>query len=218
MRLLVAVALLVVVSYLLYLPYDEWWFLRFVLTALVCGFVLASGPIARALERLAPRPRAVVLAFGLAVVLGWQIAFAVAKGVFALRDGEHRYLDVARAVEVLTPANAVVFPIQHSGSVRFYARRLTFRPDQIGEGWLEPALAELERRGHRPYFLLEDWEEPQFKRLFASRSALGRLDWAPLAEYHGPVRVRLYDPRQRGSHHRPIPILRTATYDCRRLF
>ncbi|HXH05738.1 MAG TPA: hypothetical protein VNI83_04020, partial [Vicinamibacterales bacterium] len=216
--LVATVALVVLVSYLLYRPFDAWWYLRFVLTTLLCGFVFVASLGARALRALPEARRGVALAAGLAVVIGFQLAYARAQGVFGLREGEHRYLDVARAVATFAPPEAVIISAQHSGSVRFYAGRLTLRFELLGEGWLDRAVAELERRGYRPFFLLEDWEEAWFRQRFAARNRLGRLDWSPLAEYPRPVRVRLYDPRQRGSNHAPAIIPRTRSFDCPRLF
>jgi hypothetical protein len=218
-RLLVAtVALVVLGSYLLYRPFDAWWYLRFILTTLVCSFVFVAGLAARAVRALPAGGRRAALAVGAAVVAGGQLVFAAAQGVFGLREGEHRYLDVARAVATITPPEAVIVSTQHSGSLRFYAGRLTLRFELLGEGWLDRAVEELERRGRQPYFVLEDWEESWFRARFAARNRLGRLDWSPLATLPGPVPVRLYDPRQRGSNHTPATIPRTSAYECRRLF
>jgi len=58
-------------------------------------------------------------------------------------------------------------------------------------------VAFLARAGRRPYFVLEAWEEAQFRERFAGSSALGLLDWPPMAEVGAPVKVRFYDPRDR---------------------
>jgi hypothetical protein len=52
----------------------------------------------------------------------------------------------------------------------------------------------LRARGFRPYFLLEDWEEPAFRARFGQGSRAGRLDWPSVKTWGVPASVALYDP------------------------
>jgi hypothetical protein len=85
---------------------------------------------------------------------------------------------------------------QHSGSVRYYTGRKTLRFDWLPPRELDNAIKRMNSLGYRPYILLDDWEEPMFKRRFA-RSALARLDWRPTAAFTTQIGVRIYDPAMR---------------------
>ena len=83
--------------------------------------------------------------------------------------------------------------MQHSGSLRYYGHRVTLRYDWMPPESLERTIALLRERGYRPFIVLEKWEEPLFKKQFAA-SAIGRLEWRPLAEFAGGMPVSLYEP------------------------
>src|SRR2546423_8394018 len=93
--------------------------------------------------------------------------------------------------------------MQDSGSVRYYAQRMTARFDSLPAGSLDAAMEMLRARGFRPYFLLEEWEIPDFRARFADASAAGRLDWRPMVSWHAIVPVALYDPSARPGTHDP---------------
>src|SRR5262249_29212634 len=92
--------------------------------------------------------------------------------------------------------------MQHSGSVRYYAGRLTIRYDWITPTRLDTVVEELRRLGYHPYFLLENWEAVDFQRRFGEYSALGTLDWPPIARLDHPADVKIFDPADRGSSSR----------------
>ena len=51
--------------------------------------------------------------------------------------------------------------------------------------------------GLEPYLLFERWEEESFRRRFAG-TPIGALDWPPLAEIAGQVRI--YKPEDRARY------------------
>jgi hypothetical protein len=53
------------------------------------------------------------------------------------------------------------------------------------------------------FFVLDDWEEPEFRRRFAELNVLGKLDWPPIARAKGINPVAIYDPRNRQAE-KPI--------------
>jgi hypothetical protein len=63
---------------------------------------------------------------------------------------------------------------------------------------LNAALAAMRALGRRPVLLIEEWEAPQLRERFP-RSLAAQLDWPPLAEFGTNVRVRVYDPADRGK-------------------
>ena len=89
--------------------------------------------------------------------------------------------------------------MQHSGSIRYYSGRLTIRYDAFSPGRLPLTIEWLLARGYRPYILLEDWEELQYRARMGTGNVVARLDIRVLAEMTAPVKIRLYDPVPSGG-------------------
>lgn len=188
-------------SYLFYAPFEDWWYLRFVLPSLPLMWCLAAAVWRGAgiRVRLAPGTAAVLLWASWLAVAAWEAREVSRRGVRSLQREEARYAAVGAFIDARLPANAVILTSQHSGSARLYGGRLTARWDLLPPGSLEDALAVFEARGLRPYLALEAWEEAQL---------LGRLVPPPgdvaslgvvLGEWRDPGLVRVYDPRGRRS-------------------
>jgi hypothetical protein len=184
-------------SYIFYQPFDAWWFLRFFLPAFPLLLVLAVGAL-RSSTPLVGRVNQQVLVGAVALlVLGWGLSTSESKGAYTVQTAEQRYVTVARDLAATMPGNAVFVAMQHSGSVRYYAGRLTVRYDALPPGSLDEALGTLRARGFHPYFLLERWEESVFRERFATTSAAGRIDWPPVKVWPTAMAVALYDPADR---------------------
>src|SRR4029450_1558077 len=135
-----------------------WLYVRFMLPAVPVILVAAVGFV-RGMK--AVRGSAIGVA-GLAAVgmlgFAWEIPTPQPHGAFTVgSNGEHSAI-VGRDVETMTPENSVVFSMFHSGSARYYARRMTIRYDLLPEDALDDALDVLAARRLRAYFLLEGWE------------------------------------------------------------
>ena len=102
-------------------------------------------------------------------------------------------MTVAKLVQGVTPDNSVILSMQHSGSLRYYAGRVTMRFDALRSRWLDTAVSWLADHGAHPYLLAEDWELDRFRRIFAEQKTVARLDGPPVFVYSGPSRVLLYD-------------------------
>jgi len=187
--------LAIVVSYLPYSVFEDWWYLRFFLPALPALVVAMAASILWGLGYLPVAARVLGFVAVGTFLVSHELRFAIDAGLTRLQRLERRYVAVARFIESATPPNAVFLALQHGGSVRHYAGRLTVRFDRVAVG-LDEALALLERAGWRPFILLEDWEETQFKNQFGSSSVAGRLAWRPYARLPEPGGVNIYDPRQ----------------------
>ena len=61
---------------------------------------------------------------------------------------------------------------------------------------LDRILEWLRGHGSVPLIAVEDGEDAAFRLRFGSQVS-GRLDWPAMAEIHGPVRVRIFDPAMR---------------------
>ena len=192
-------ALLTVASYLAYMPFDEWMYLRFLLPAYPAVFALFAMAIARVTRRLGTRVRAplvVMIVGALCLYAGRQ---AVERSVFRWHADDQRYVLMGRFVREHLPRHAVVLAMQHSGSARYYSGRVTLRYDMLEPDQLDPLVADLGRKGYPCYVLVEHWEVGRFRDHFARASTWARLDWTPMAVAGTLTRVYLFDPRQRDA-------------------
>jgi hypothetical protein len=207
---MLAFFLLLLVSYLFYIVFDTWGFLRFLLPAFPLLFVLASAVVVRGLETLPVTFRGVAV-FLLCVLLPiWYIVKANRLTVFDLQRAEHRYRAVGEQVGRSLPANAIVLSVIQSGSVRLYGGRLTARWDWIEPTRFDDTIDILTQAGYEPYLLLEAWEIPEFRKLFGGLSQYAAIDWPPTIEYRDLSRVGVYRLADRARHHAGSPIATTA--------
>ncbi len=201
---------LVFVSYAFYVSFPEWWYLRLLLPAWPAAAAFA-GLAAVGIARLAPAAwRAAVLILLGVLIVGVGARETVHRGVFTLREAESRYETVGRFASGVLPPNAVFFSFQQSGALRHYADRPIIRFDVLPPHWFDDALSKMRFRGYRPYFIIEEHEEVVFKARFRPVSPLGYLDWQPMAQLDGPVRVQIFDPADRDKMRRnePYPTVR----------
>jgi hypothetical protein len=214
---------LFVVNLAVYVPYtvfDDWSYARFLLPAipLVLILLIASvdGLFRRAATRAAPTSRDAraapasgeagmgrrVAGAGLVPALTLVLAVlfvreAIDRSAFRLQRLEARYERAGVFVARRLPSNAVVVTSWQSGSVRYYSGRRTLVWDSLDPAWLDRAMAFVREKGFEPFLLFERWEEPLFRRRFGS-SAVGALDWPPMAEVASQVRI--YRPGDRDRY------------------
>lgn len=192
---LIAFIAVVIASYLLYEAFNAWWFVRFMLPAFPPLLVLTMVSIVALSLRLPPLPRVLIPSALIAVMIWHGLTYAAAHDAFRARS-ERKYAAVAEYVSRRLPPNAAVLSMQHSGSIRYYAGRVTVRFDHIRPAQLESTLAALTESGYRPYILLEPWEVPQFRKHYTGYSPLSSLDWPPVTIMRG-TDIRIYDPADR---------------------
>jgi hypothetical protein len=189
--------------YAFYMPFDAWWYLRFLLPAFPPLVALTSVTIVGLAGRVVPGAR-VSLTAVLVAILAWHgVRYSSDGGAFGFREGERKYLAVGEYIARRLPERAAVISMQHSGSVRYYSGRLTIRYDWITPTRLDTVVEDLQRLGYHPYFLLENWEAVDFRRRFGEHSVLGTLDWPPIARLDHQADVKIFDPADRRSANRP---------------
>jgi len=175
----------VLVSYLWYLPFDDWTYLRFLLPTLPVMITLSAAALVRAVVRaglpegLCVAVTVVVVCFGL-----WQ-----ARPAFKVAEFDGRYRAAAEFVRSLPP-NTVVLANLHSGSVRYYAHLVTARYEWIGSDQYSAALRWFEQRAHPVYAVLDEAEVPEFRAKYSSSADVSWLD-RPMTVI-GKYRVRVY--------------------------
>lgn len=185
--LLAAVAAGVWIAYLVYVPWDAWWYLRFLLPGWPM-MALGAATLLRMTRRAAP------FVFALAGAIG--VGQAIQRGAFAEAAGESKYVEVARVVESLTDPQDVIVAAQHSGTLRYYAGRLTLRWDVGDPAWFDRTVEWLAANGHHPYLVVEETEARTLRESFGPVSRVARLDWAPLVTFRGG-QVKLFDAVRR---------------------
>ena len=199
--------LVVLLSYLFYQPFDAWWYLRFLLPMWPVMMLLTAA----ALESMARRWLRPVYPVAIAAAVAFGVWHGLRTGIdrhaFDLGTFERRYVDMARFVAAHTEPDAVILSVQHSGSLRLYADRLTLRYDALDPLWLDRVVAHLQASGRRPYYVLDGGEVDAFRQRFGSANRAGRLDWPPVAMLSGGI--ALYDPIERRPDTVPLAISST---------
>jgi hypothetical protein len=187
-----AVAIATWLCYLTYRPFDDWWYLRFLLTSYPALFALMGMTLVTA-GRLVTAPWRPPVAIAMLIALAiWRIDYAKVHGTFDSWRLERRYAETGRYVAQRLPANAVLYSMQQSGSLRYYADRMTLRWDVLDVAWLDRSVDALAKLGYESYLVVEDPEEGDFRGRFAKHSALGRLNWPPIATLDTTPVVRIY--------------------------
>jgi hypothetical protein len=182
-------------AYMTYFPFDDWGYLRFLLPSYPPLIVLSSTAFVLMLRRTkAPRLLGTVL---LALIMIAGLDFGRRAAIFTMFHGETRYQRVGEYVAANLPERAVLMSMQHSGSLRYYSGRTTIRYDLLRPSRLDQFVEHFMSRGYPVYFVMDDWEEPEFRRRFAELNVLGKLDWPPIARAKGINPLAIYDPRSR---------------------
>jgi hypothetical protein len=187
----------VLACYLAYVPFDAWWYVRFLLPAGPLLLALSAATMLEGFRRLPYRAGLAVSVAAIAALAGWRLELARKGAAFDLARLEARFVVAGRYVSETLPPTAVVFTVSQSGSVRYHGHRLTVAWNEIDPGALDLALAFFQERGEPPYLLLEQDEEDAFKQRFAQATAIGALDWPPKAEIRTEIPVLVYDPADR---------------------
>jgi hypothetical protein len=169
--------------YLWYTPYDHPGYLRFLLPAFPALLVAAAAAFG-ALLPPAGRVRAAgfaVLALTLAASGLWQ-----GRGAFLMKASEARYEAAARFAAAL-PETSVFLSNHHSGSLRYYANRLTVRLDWLPPDVYGEALEQLWQSGRQVFVVLDEVEREPFRARYGTVSALAWLDEPPAVTTAGQV-------------------------------
>ena len=185
------IAAVIWISYVLFVPWDAWWYLRFLLPAWPMMTTGTASLIAAGYRTSSPVLRAAAVLI-LAAIGVSGVRQAVQREAFSVARGEAKYVEVAKTVESLTDRDAVIISAQHSGSIRYYAGRLTLRWDVGDPAWLDRTVDWLGAHGHHPYFVLEPQEVADLRARSGPTSMSARLDWAPMVSFRGGA-ITMYD-------------------------
>lgn len=173
--LLAGVPAAVFLSYLFYMPFEVWWYLRFLLPAYPALAVLACAT----LTAFAARFGAIARVAGIAMVIA-AAAFGLQFGRDMEGLGEYRYRIIAEWVRDHLPERSVILTMQHSGSMLHYSGRSIVRYDLLPRGDYEAALDEMIAAGYHPYLVVDEWEVEPVRQLHGN-GPRGTLDWPAIA-------------------------------------
>ncbi|MEP6913990.1 MAG: glycosyltransferase [Acidobacteriota bacterium] len=201
---LLAFAAATLACYVPYVVFDAWWYLRFVLPAVAVLLILAAMVFVQIISRLSAAWRAPVFALACGALALVYLKVGVDRQVFRLQALESRFRTAGEYVAAHLPPDAAVVTTHESGSVRFYANRLTLVWAEVDPASLDRALQYLRSRGYRPYLLFETWEEADFRKRFEGRSAIAQLNWPPIADINHEVRI--YDPDDYARYRSGTPV------------
>jgi hypothetical protein len=189
----VAVAVLIVsvsAPYLFYRPYDHWETLRFLLPALVVTTIVAAFGLLEVSRRVAGHAGGALVASLIAAAVAYTwVSWLASNHVFDMPEHEARHRIVGELVARVTPEHAVIFALQHSGSVRYYADRETLNWDHIPAGQFAATVQAIRERG-LPVFLLIDSQEERV--IFHARHGhvVEEDGWLPGGQYRN---VQLFE-------------------------
>jgi 4-amino-4-deoxy-L-arabinose transferase-like glycosyltransferase len=169
------------IFYLFYLPFDEWWFLRFLLISwpfIMLGLAAVIVAVARW------SPVGLIVCTVLVVLLGIrEFNDSRIRGAFGLWRSDREFVAAALATRETISPTSVVFSQLHSGSVRYYGGRMTIEYVWMDEAWLDRAIAWLDAHGAPSFALLSREEVGDFKARFSGSATVARLDAHPVFEF-----------------------------------
>ena len=185
--------------YLVYIPFDSWTYLRFVLVPLALAPLGAAYPL-RVLQesRLRRWTFPVTMVVLLAVALP-NLRLARELTVFNVRAREFRYVAAGRFVAEQLPATAVIVAVQHSASAPYYSGRPVIRPDLLAPEAFS-TLVDWADRERRPLVFVLDESEPATLRHRFGEATMAALDWPPRAEIGRPIATRIGSATDRDAY------------------
>jgi hypothetical protein len=196
------------VFYLLYVPWNEWGFLRFFLISWPF-IMLGLAAVIVAVSRMGPGW--LVLCTWIVVLLGMrEFNDSRLRGAFEGGRGDREFVAAALATQAAIPATSVVLAELHSGSLRYYGGRMTIDYVWLDRAWLDRAVTWLDEHGAPSYALLGREEVRAFRAHFDGSAMLARLDAPPVfvfpetglalyalsASFPGPAQALRFDPGQ----------------------
>jgi hypothetical protein len=159
---MIAYPLAILTMYLIYLPWDTWFYLRFLLPA----FPAVCVGLAAVFTSVVHNSRVKTVAIAIIVVITTSMTvtqwkFVAEAGLFQEAPGERRFARAAEFASTL-PSNAILISDAYSGTLHFYTGRDVFRwvlmtPDQF-----DRAFRSLKEQGYPLSFIVDPGEERSF--------------------------------------------------------
>jgi hypothetical protein len=136
---------------------------------------------------------------------------AIGRDVFEQRQASRHEAPIGRLVRQHTDRNSVVLAVQRSGSLRYYAGRMTMRYDMLDGDWLDRAIAWFGDRKVHVYAILNEGEAEESRKRFASQKAAAAFA-RPVLEYK-PASTSLFDLSTPPDSSRPTIVIQESLQD-----
>ena len=184
-------AMLTVALYLVYVPFDSWTYLRFLLVPLALVAVAGAVTLQRWIDRAPVAARLLLSATCVLIVGLSSVQRARVLGVFDVRDQEARYVAAGRLAEDLGAPAGVVIAAQHATSAPYYSGLPVLRADLLDPPAWQAIEAWSQSTGRPLVFVLDTDEAESFRTRVASEGGAA-LDWPPRADVGRPARTRVW--------------------------
>ena len=188
---MLAFAVLVIASYLVYAVFNDWSYLRFLLPTLAVLAVFAASELSAWIARWPVVVRVPLLFVLLLGVTAYSLLTARSLDTFKLASQLRRVARVADFINTSVPETAVILSGEQSGSMRYYTHRPILRWEAATPEALTSAIGMLEAEGRPVYVVLDAWENEPFRAKFSTILAVA-LDWPPVLEAGSSHRTRLW--------------------------
>lgn len=189
---------LILVNYALYLPYltyRGWFWLRFLLPGLLALFVLFAGLLDRSRLWLTRRWRWA----GAVIAVPVLFVFLTPRHLLVPPAGQDRLQLMGHYLRAVLPPRAVILTFAHGGAISVYTGAPIVRLDLIDPASLDSTIADLQRHGHRPVFVLDlAIESGMFTDRFKNSDYVA-LDWPARAEFASGFSITYHDVLDRDA-------------------
>ena len=151
--------------YVLYLPFDNWTYLRFLLPAFPVLMLWAAIGMRHVVSYL----REPLPSYAFALTVAWCALAGVhearVRNVFANAASVERFRSISLEVAKVIPPRSVVVTREFSGSLQYYAHVDTLRWDWLDASGLEQAVSALQSQERQVFALLDlRSEAPDFEK------------------------------------------------------
>ena len=175
------------------IPFDAWWYLRYLLPAFPAMCVLTTMAILSISTRLMRPVRDIATAAVILFLAARGLRYAADHAVFGFQEGERKYVSVGEYVARRLPERAIIMASVHGGSIRYYSGRMTVLWPAIPDTRLDVIIEQFRRLGLHPYLVVEQGEKADFRKRFQDGGDLAALAWPPIAQLRHRSAVEIYD-------------------------
>jgi MFS family permease len=215
LRIILALIALVLLNYVLYLPYltyEEIWFTRFMLPAQAALFILLAAAIAYAVTAVSRLAKALSIVCVVPALIVMYEGTKVYRDLFAAWPAQVHARLMGHYLRDALPRNAAVISSLHSGAIAHYTGRQIVRFDFMSRADADVFIEALVQRRFRPVFVIDQENEwGLYNEIFAGTQHQ-RLDWPERAKATGGTATMWYldlsDRNRPRDELQPLDILR----------
>lgn len=180
-----------------YLTFEGWYWLRFLLPAMLALFVLLAAGLDQLRLLIASRSRLLQVVAAIPIVMVVREPRHEFFATFENLAGFPRVSMMGHYLREALPTNAVIFTFLQSGAAAYYTDRPIIRMDFVGPDRLDRLIDDLRQGGYHPVFVIDEaMEGPSFRERFVG-SPYQHLDWPARAEFWSVSPMLYMDPADR---------------------